>query len=181
MQVPLQITVRNMDHSDALDQHIREKARKLEAFYANLIGCHVTVEELQRHKRQGRLFNVRIHLTMPGGEIAVNRDGDEDVYVALRDAFDAAKRKLEDYARKQRGDIKVHEVRQHGRVTGLVANEGYGFIETADGREFHFSYDNVAEPSFDQLKIGTEVQFLEELADEGLRARRITVGKHHIP
>ncbi len=180
MQVPLQITVRNMAHSDALDQQIREKASKLEEFYPKLMRCQVMVEEQQRHKQQGKLFNVRLHLTMPGGEIAVNRDCDEDVYVALRDAFDAAKRKLEDFARKQRGAVKVHELEHYGRVARLFPEEGYGFIETADGRELYFGRDNVASPSFDQLAIGAEVQFLEDVGAEGLQAKRVSVGKHRL-
>jgi ribosomal subunit interface protein len=170
-----------MEHSEALDAQIREKAHKLEEFYPNIMRCQVMVEEQQRHKQQGKLFNIRVHLTLPGGEIAVNRDRDEDVYVALRDAFDATKRKLEDFARKQRREVKAHDIPQHGTVTRLFDEEGYGFIETADGRELYFSSDNVVTPSFDQLKVGAEVQFLEEAGAEGPQAKRVTVGKHHVP
>lgn len=181
MQVPLQITIRHMAHSEALDQHIREKAAKLEAFYPNIMRCQVTVEEDQLHKQQGRTFNIRIHLTMPGGEITVNRDRDEDVYVALRDVFDAATRKLEDFARKRRGAVKEHEVPLHGRVVRLYPDDGYGFIETADGRELYFGRENVVAPSFSQLTVGAEVQFLEATGAEGLQAKRVSVGKHRVP
>jgi cold shock CspA family protein len=108
-----------------------------------------------------------------------NRDHDEDVYVALRDAFDAMARQLEEVARAQRGDVKAHALPQHGRVTRLVTDEGYGFIETGDGRELYFSRENVAHPGFDDLAAGTEVQFIEELAAEGRQARRVSAGKHH--
>jgi ribosomal subunit interface protein len=178
MQIPLQITIRNMTHSEAL---VREKVQKLETFYPELMGCRVVVEEEQRRRQQGKLFNVRLHVTMPGGEVAVNRDRDEDVYVALRDAFDTAKRQLEDFARKQRGQVKSHEVPQRGRVKRLVAEEGYGFIETPDGRELYFSRENVVNPSFDRLEEGTDVQFLEEIAAQGAQAKRVTAGKHHAP
>lgn len=181
MQLPLQITLRNMDHSETLDQHIREKALKLEEFYPNLMRCQVMVEEQRRHKQQGKLFNVRVHLTMLGGEIAVNRHRHEDAYVALRDAFDAVKRKLEGFARTQRHAVKAHEIPQHGHVMQLLSEEGYGFIETADGRRLYFGRENVVAPSFDQLEIGAEVQFLEEPGAEGLQAKRVTVGKHHAP
>lgn len=109
MQIPLQITVRDMPTSVALEDHIREKATKLEQFYPPLMGCRVVVELPHKHKHQGKLFNVRIDLTVPGSEIVINRDQSEDIYVALRDAFDAAKRKLEDYGRRQRGDVKTHQ------------------------------------------------------------------------
>lgn len=100
MQTPLQITFRDMPHSDALDTHIREKAQKLEQFFSGLIGCRVVLEQSGKHRQQGNPFNVRIDLTVPGSEIVVDRQENMDVYVALRDAFDAAKRQLEDYARQ---------------------------------------------------------------------------------
>ena len=109
MQIPLQITLRDMPASAALEDHIREKAAKLERFYPPLMGCRVVVELPHKHKHKGKQFNVRIDLTVPGGEIVINHDQSEDVYVALRDAFEAAKRKLEDYGRRQRGDVKTHE------------------------------------------------------------------------
>lgn len=108
MQTPLQITLRDMEHSDALDQHIREKAEKLDRVYHRLMGCRVVVEQQARHKQQGKQFAVGIDMTVPGKEIVVNRQHAEDPYVALRDAFDAAKRQLEDFARAQRGEVKAH-------------------------------------------------------------------------
>lgn len=178
MQVPLRITYRDMQRSDALDARIRDKAAKLEEFHPHLVSCHVVVEDRHRHQQQGRQFTVRIDLRVPDHELAVNRDHHEDVYVALRDAFDAAGRKLEDLARVRRGDVKTHELPQRGTVARLFADEGYGFIETPDGREFYFSRENVVEPAFDQLVAGARVQFIEELAGEGRQAKRVSVGKH---
>ena len=109
MQIPLQITIRDMEHSDALEAHIRDKAQKLDEFFDHIMSCRVVVETPHKHHHQGKQFNVRIDIGVPGSEIVVNHDHHEDVYVALRDAFDAAKRQLEDYARKIRSDIKTHE------------------------------------------------------------------------
>jgi len=111
MQIPLQITVRGIEHSDALETHIRDKANKLEEFFDHITSCRVVVEVPHKHHHQGKQFNVRLDIGVPGSEIVVNRDHAEDVYVALRDAFDAAKRQLEDYARKIRGDVKTHQPR----------------------------------------------------------------------
>jgi ribosomal subunit interface protein len=108
MQIPLQVTYRDMQRSDALDARIRDKAARLEAFHPHLISCRVVVEERHRHQHQGRQFTVSIDARVPGREVLVNRDHHEDVYVALRDAFDAAGRKLEEAARLQRGDVKAH-------------------------------------------------------------------------
>lgn len=109
MQTPLQITYRGMSSSPALEQTLREHAGRLEKFHPRITSCRVVLEQAGRHQRQGKEFVVRLDITVPGGEIAVNRDHAEDVLAAVRDAFDAARRKLEDHARVQRGDVKHHE------------------------------------------------------------------------
>jgi len=115
---------------------------------------------------------------VPGHEVFVNRDHHEDVYVAVRDAFDTAARKLEEVARVDRGDVKEHGLPQRGEIVRLFAEEGFGFIQTADGRELYFSRENVVDPAFDRLAAGMTVQFLEELAAEGRQAKRVSAGKH---
>ncbi|MBS0298857.1 MAG: ribosome-associated translation inhibitor RaiA [Proteobacteria bacterium] len=181
MEVTLQITTRDIPHSEALESHIREKAEKLEKFYPHIMSCRIVVELPHKHHHQGRMFDVHIDMTVPGGEIVVNRVAHEDVYVAVRDAFDAAKRQLEDHARKQRGATKTHAPVLHGKVTQLFKTEGYGFIETADGEELYFHRDNLAGHDFGQLAPGNEVQFLEDIGSEGYQAKRVSTGKHHVP
>lgn len=109
MKTPLQITLRGMDHSEALEAHIQEKAAKLETFFDQIISCRVVVEVPHQHKHQGKTFNVKIDIGVPNKELVVNRESHEDVYVALRDGFDAARRQLEDYASRLRGEVKNHE------------------------------------------------------------------------
>jgi ribosomal subunit interface protein len=101
MQTPLQITMRDVKTSAMLEKRIREKVSKLEKVYTRLLGCDVTVERVQRRQHQGQLFNVHILLSVPGGSIAVSRNEHESIYIALRDTFDAVRRKLADYANKQ--------------------------------------------------------------------------------
>jgi ribosomal subunit interface protein len=108
MHVPLQVTLKDMPQSGAVESRIREKAGKLARFYDRIIGCRVVVETPQRHQHQGKLYSVRIDLTVPGAELVANRAQDEDVYVAIRDAFVAITRQLEDFARRQRGEVKSH-------------------------------------------------------------------------
>lgn len=179
MQSPLQITMRDMPHSDMLEDHIRQKVVKLENFYPHLVGCRIVIEVPHRHKQQGRKFDVRLDITVPGGELIVNREGDGDVYVALRDAFDAAKRQLEDYGHRQRGATKAHPPVYHGKVTRIVTDEAYGFIETEDGRELYFHRDNLANGDFERLEIGSEVHFLEDAAADGLQAKRVRSARNH--
>ncbi len=113
MSIPLQITVREMAHSDALDARIRERVAALERFHPRIMSCRVTVSELDKHRQQGRQFEVSVDLRVPGrAEVVSNLHRDEDVYVALRDAFDSATRQLEEVARKKRGDVKTHQAPQ---------------------------------------------------------------------
>lgn len=109
MQSPLRLTIHGVDHSEALETHIRSKVEKLELFFEHITSCRVAVEIPHKHHNQGKQFNVRIDINVPTNEIVVNRGHAEDVYIALRDAFDAATRQLKDYAHKLRGDIKTHE------------------------------------------------------------------------
>lgn len=113
MRSPLQITFRHMDASPALEARIRQRAEELEHFFDGIIACHVVVECQNRHQSQGKLFDVHIDLTLPKREIAVAQNhsanhAHEDAHVAVRDAFDAARRQIEDYARSRRGEVKRH-------------------------------------------------------------------------
>jgi ribosome-associated translation inhibitor RaiA len=115
MDTPLQIIFRNLAPSDATEAEIRKRAEKLDQFSGHVMHCQVTVEAAGKHKQQGRLYEVRIDLTVPGAEIAISHGHrHEDVFVAIRDAFEAAIRKLQDSIRCQRGDVKVHEVPDSG-------------------------------------------------------------------
>ena len=137
---------------------------------------------MPRQQNKGEAgFNVRVDIGVPGSEIVVNRDQHEDVYVALRDAFDAARRQLEDHGRRLRRETKTHPQEYTGLVARLVPEEGFGFIRRADGNELYFSFDNLVNTTFDQIKEGDEVKFIEEMAAEGPQAKRVSVGQHHIP
>ena len=121
MQTPLQITIRHMAHSDALTARVREEVGRLSALHPDIVSCRVVVEQGDRHKSQGRLFNVRIALGVPGQELIANHDHDEDVYVALRDGFASLKRRLEDVARRQRDTVNEHVSVSGGEARSLAA------------------------------------------------------------
>lgn len=104
--------MRDMQHSATLDEHIRERASKLESSYGRISGCQVTIERVRRHEPQHQLFNVRIRLTLPRAEIAVNRNEHENIHVALRDTFNAARRRLEDYVHKHHDEETAEHVPQ---------------------------------------------------------------------
>jgi ribosome-associated translation inhibitor RaiA len=147
MELPLQITFRNMPPSDVLEKNIREKTAKLDLFYDRIIRCRVIVEAPHRHHHQGKAYEVHIYLTVPVGEVVIThaptllsprklsdakRSEEEliethdlskhaahaDVYVAIRDAFNAAGRKLQDYARRRTGAAKAHRPTLRARRSG---------------------------------------------------------------
>lgn len=189
MRLPLQITFRHMDPSPALEARIRERAEELDQFFDRITSCRVVVESRHKRHQQGTLFAVRIDLTVPGSEIVVGRDPDanhahEDAHVAVRDAFDAARRRLEDHARHRRGAVKLHAVPDHGRIARLLPDRDCGFIVTAAGDEIYFHRNSVAGSAFDKLEVGAEVRFVAQHSEsaEGLQASTVVpLGKHHLP
>ena len=135
----LQITFRNMKSSPTVEEWVREAAGKLETFYGQITGCHVAVEVPHRHHLRGALYHVRIDLTLPGGEVVIKREASlaksarregqlgvrkqsevemphKNLRMAINDAFKAAARRLQDYARRQRGDIKTHRPQSRERA-----------------------------------------------------------------
>jgi ribosomal subunit interface protein len=110
MQMPLQVTFRHLSHSDAIEEEVRKRAAKLEHFCEEITSCRVTVETEGKHRHRGRRYNVNVDITVPHGEMVFTHNhSDEDVYVAIRDALDAATRRLEEHVRRRRGQVKQHE------------------------------------------------------------------------
>ena len=184
MPIPLQITFRNMPLSPAVRASIQKHAEKLSLLHDRLMSCRVVVRAPHRHHRKGRLYHVSIDAKVPGSEIAVNRDPGEhhahqDVYVAVRDAFDALARRLEDVARRRRGSIKTHEVEPHGRIVRLFPD--YGFIAGSDGDEVYFHANSVVDDGFSVLQIGDDIRYNAEIGEKGLQATVVKpAGKHHM-
>lgn len=175
VKLPLQITTRNVSLSPAAEENIREKASKLDSISERIMSCRVLVEAPHRHQTHGILYNVRIDLTVPGKELVVKREANQDLYVAIRDAFDAARRQLQQHFRKQRGDIKLHEEPPCARIGQLFSTQGYGFIDTLDGRQIYFHRNSLANGDFEALEIGTMVRFSEEAGDNGPQASSVKI------
>jgi ribosomal subunit interface protein len=175
MKIPLQITARNLDLAEAFREEIRKKTEKLDKFYDQIMRCRVVVEVPHRHSHEGILYKVHIHMTVPGVELVVERELAEDLEVAIRDAFDAARRKLEDFARRQRKDVKQHEALPRARISALFLDKGYGFLTSLDNREIYFNKNSILNWDFKQLKIGMKVRFVEEQGEKGPQASTVTV------
>jgi cold shock CspA family protein/ribosome-associated translation inhibitor RaiA len=188
MQLPIQISFRNMQPMPAVEAEIHERANALDKYFGRIMACRVAVEASTRRPRKGRLYHLRVDLTVPGREIVVKRDpsehhAHEDILVAVRDAFEAARRQLEEHAHRSRGEIKVHEVPAHGNVARLFKEKGYGFIRSSNGEEIYMNRNAVAWHGFDTLSEGDEVRYVlhEGEGENGPQASTVVaIGKHHL-
>ncbi len=184
MELPLQITFRDMQSSPAVEADIGKYAGKLEKRYGRIVSCRVAVQHRHKNRRKGNLYRVSVDLKIPGKEIAVTSAGPkdhahEDLHVAIRDVFDSVSRRLEEHARIRQGTVKTKTPPDHGRVIKLFPDEGYGFAETPDGSEIYFHKNSVANGRFGKLKKGQEVRMSVEPGDRGPQASVVKpVGKH---
>ncbi|MFQ5509953.1 MAG: HPF/RaiA family ribosome-associated protein [Leptospirillia bacterium] len=180
MEGRLQVTFRDVPRSAAIEDAVREKAAKLDEVFDRISAFRVVVEAPHRHHHKGRLYHVRVDVTVPGAELVVSRTQDdkqahEDAYVAVRDAFAAMRRKLEAHFAKRRGDVKQHDSggQSMGMVAELEPHRDHGRIETEDGRSVYFHRNSVLNGNFDQLEVGSPVRFVEEAGDEGPQASTV--------
>ena len=172
----LQITVRNLEHLDRMiREEVRKRVEKLETYYDQIMSCRVVVEAPHHHHHEGVLYNVVIEIRVPGAEFVVKHQPSEEIDVSIRNAFDAARCRLEDYARQHRGAVKHHEGLPHGEITALLSDKGYGFLTTPDGMEIYFHEHSVINCDFEHLKVGMKVRFAEEQGEKGPQASTVTV------
>jgi cold shock CspA family protein len=198
MKWSLQITFRNVKSSAILEEWVREEAEKLDGFYSHIIACRVAVEVPHRHHHRGGAYHIRIDLRVPGGEIVVNREPSlatevrhleqfaatkhlelnalhKNLHLAIKSAFRIAARRLQDYARRQRGDVKRHAAAAPAFVSKIFPEQGYGFLTSNDGREIYFHAHSVLNEAFRGLALGTEVSFVEEQGEYGPQASTVRV------
>ena len=196
MQLTPLVTFRGVERTDALETEILARLRKLETYYGRIMGCRVLLELVQRHHEAGNRNHVRIDLTVPGEEIVVAheaglhataQDVDEErlskvaesdperkhARVAIREAFDIARRQLQDYARRQRGTVKSAARQSRGRVSQLFPVDEYGYIEAEDGHEVYFQKSCVLKDAFDRLAVGSAVSFVEHRGERRLQASTV--------
>lgn len=173
MQSSFKITARDFELSDSIKEEIRQRAEKLERYAQDIVDCEVAVEAPVGHHRKGGPYTVRIDLQVKGAELAVSKRHDDDLQTAIHDAFDAARRQLQDHAEHLQRKAKAHEPGSVARVTKLFREGGYGFIAAADGREIYFHRNSVLGQGFDALEVGTEVRFDDEMGVEGPQATSV--------
>jgi cold shock CspA family protein len=197
MLLPVQVTFRNIKDLAGLEELVRKEAAKIEHFFDRISSCRVVVERPQRAD-SGKLYHVRIHLGLPSGELVVkhaptlhgtlqdtktekSRREAESVLVhksperAIREAFHEMRRRLQDYRRQQEGAVKSSQKMAEGTVKTIFPDDGYGFLETPDGREIYFHRASVLDGNFKRLRAGTRVRFAEETGEKGPQASTVTI------
>lgn len=123
----VQTTFRHMQTSPAVTDHVLKEAQKLQRYFDRITHCHVVIVAPHKHHRHGRPYSIHVELGVPHGPLVVNHEpsarprdaaslrdekrpepnaAHDDIYVTLRDTFDVVRRRLEDHARRLRGDVK---------------------------------------------------------------------------
>jgi cold shock CspA family protein/ribosome-associated translation inhibitor RaiA len=186
MTANLQITFRDFTPPQLAEDRIRERVERLEKMHPRITSCRVVAESPHRQHHKGKLYLFRIDLTLPGGELVVNRNRDdrhahEDFFVAMRDAFNAMEQQLRTRGERNRGRTKTHDVPPHGRIDSLF--EDHGFITDSEGASIYFHANSVVDGEFGELEVGSEVRFVvaEKEGVEGPQASTVhRIGKHHL-
>ena len=164
MQVPLQISFRNMAASEALERRVREHWARLERHYDGIVTARIVLEAPHKQPHKSTL-GISISIGVPGRDIVVKREQrlhevDDYAYWVLNEAFAAAQRQLEDYAQRQRRHVKAHESEhEYARIVRLCPDQDYGFIETREGLNIYFHRAVLRDAAFNDLREGREVLY----------------------
>jgi len=176
MDTPVEIVFHNLQTSEALE------ADKLDKLYPHMTGCRVSVELLHRRHQTGNGFEVHIEMFVPGETIAVTQEAHhvrqkfahaDDPGLAVREAFRTAERRLLEFKRKQKGEVKPHDDSFAGTVSQLYPQEDHGFLLTHEGTQLYFHRNSLLSDVFDKLKIGDRVHFVEAVGDTGPLATKV--------
>jgi cold shock CspA family protein/ribosome-associated translation inhibitor RaiA len=173
MKIPLRVESRNVVLQPGITRRIERKAAKLEQAFDRIIDCRVAVDG-PGAQRKGAEFNVRLDVSVPGNIIVVDRCRSTNLAVAIRQAFDAARRKLDEFSRIRRNDVKHHREPASGHIGRIFPDRGFGFIHLADGREVYFHQNSVADGGFVDLNVGDRVRFTEAEGDKGPQASAVS-------
>ena len=172
----------DFEASDFVYNDIVDRIEKLERFYDRIQKCEVFVRQPHKHSKT-RIYHIQIRLTVPGKEIIVNREREknlahQDIYVAIRDSFNALTRQLEDYVKHRRTSYKPRLGPEHAKVSSFDPNTGFGFVKTPGGREIYFHENALVGPHQERLEVGSEVRFEEEMGEKGPQVTSMSLVGH---
>jgi ribosomal subunit interface protein len=180
MDVPLELSFRQVNKTERLEDLIRQRADKLEQFHSQLISCRVAVEQPHAHQRSGNPYRVRIEVRVPPGHDLIaeaspkTHDLHESLERVVSDTFQAMERQLKTLAERQRMDVKHHDVAA-AFVARLFREQEYGFLRTTDEREIYFQRAATLGQDWERLEIGTQVRFEEAMGEMGPQATTVQI------
>lgn len=185
MQNPIQITLRGMDASEGIEDAVVESVAELNC--RDILLCHVLIDAPRKYHRTVALYLVRVQLHLQGDGLVSARQrryhhAHEDVFVAIRDAFDAVKLTLADYRWSLAEPHEPSAGTASAEVVGLFPRDGYGFAELQTGTHVYFHETSVVGAAFSSIQIGDRVGLVLAEDGRGDRPRASTVliiGKPH--
>ena len=186
MPTSVEVAFRGIPVDPAIESFVRRKVAGFDHVARRVTSCRVVLEQSHRRHRTGNLYRVRVDVTLPGREIVVERDPQDDhahesLQVAITDAFAAARRQVEDSELVRHGRVKTHARMPRGRVLRLVHAENFGFLESADGEEIYFHRHAVRGGGFEALEPGSIVRYVREEGDEGPQAAVVRPSRRRVP
>jgi cold shock CspA family protein/ribosome-associated translation inhibitor RaiA len=187
MQTPPEIRFQGMQGTSAIREIITDHVAELEKRWSRVTACRVMVKVPSGHHKKGGLYEIHIRLALPDGrEVNVQRtpsahERHADLIFALNDAFQHARRQIQDQVRRAQGQTKRHERSSVGVVTSLDPLGKFGFLRSGDGQEIYFNRNSVIHEGYARLTVGSRVTFAEEQGDKGPQATTVTLlGKHRL-
>jgi len=185
MQTPVEIDFQGLKGTEQLRACVLKNIAVLEERFGRITACRIVIRAPSERHRTGGAYEITLRLLLPQGrevDIARSEKADErhsDPIVALNDAFKRARRRLQDHARRMRGHVKSHDGPPVATVRSFDGTAGFGFLETADGREIYFHKNSVLNGGVRQIAPGARVTFFEEMGDKGPQASTVKLlGKH---
>lgn len=181
--VDLKIQYLGFSESEAVSAAVWNYVEHLEKLYGPIMSCSVVISHPHRKHQKGGIYHIKVRMHLSSVDVVVDRQSEknhahEDIYVALRDAFDAAKRKLADFSRIQEGRIKQKSIPAHARIIRLIDYDDCGFVVTEDHREIYFHRNALVNAEFEKLHVGQEVRFAETMGENGPQITSLQVIGH---
>lgn len=174
-RIPVEVVGKGFEQTPEVDALINERIDRLRRFWDQILACRVTIEGHDAHHRRGGPYAVMLRLEIPGSDIVVSHQSARDLRVAIRFAFEAAHRQLEDHLCRLRGQPLREDQRQFGRILHLAPGDDFGFLVAEDGAEVYFHRNSVLGARFELLGEGESVRFVAEPGDKGLQASSVFV------
>lgn len=180
MQTPIEIAFKHVEPTDEIKALISERAARLDKFHDGITSCHVYIRAPHQNQKTGNLYEVTIEVRIPGQELVVRRDQDDQperahLKVAIRDAFDAMQEELKSATRKLQGDVKHHDAPLQGKIVEIRHDQGYGQIIATDNRLIYFHENSVVDGKFADLAQGDPVEMVVQSKESAIGPQASTV------